>query len=71
VRKGGCTEFYTITRFRFGHQLKENLMAVPSLVGGLRAIAVDLDEALDAIEIRASNKRWSISSHFIKSERRS
>jgi hypothetical protein len=47
------------------------MIAVSSSVAGLRAIAVDLDEALDAIEIRASNKRWSISSHFIKSERRS
>jgi hypothetical protein len=47
------------------------MIAASSFIAGLRAIAVDLDEALDAIEIRASNKRWSISSHFIKSERRS
>jgi hypothetical protein len=59
------------SRFRFGHQLKENLMAVSSFVVGLRAIAVDLDEVLNAIEIHTSNKRWSIASHFIKSEGRS
>jgi hypothetical protein len=71
VRKGGCTEFYTTSRFRFGHQLKENMIAASSFIAGLRAIAIDLDEALDVIEIRTSNKRWSIASHFIKGERRS
>ncbi|WP_425908824.1 hypothetical protein [Nitrobacter sp. TKz-YC02] len=71
MRKGGCTEFYTPSRFRFEHQLKENSMAVSSFVVGLRAIVVDLGEALDAIEIHTSNKRWSIASHFIKGESRS
>jgi hypothetical protein len=38
--------------FAFWLQLKANLIAASSFVVGLRTTAVDLDEALDAIEIR-------------------